>query len=210
MTIVFDIRSNIESIPEYLDDIKFKAIVQAAKTAVNKTLVSTRKLAIKRIGLTYRLRPSGFSRKEVKDAMNIIKAKGNNLETLKGVIIFKGSPIPIIKFISGSKSVIAQKGIKIKKRRKLKAEIRPGKKVRISKGFIQKARSTQVFKRGKGEDGFKKQAVASIALIIMRKGHRDALLTHISRQFPRIFANQVQFRLDKLADKLSKAPFKKL
>ncbi len=206
----FDIRSNIEAIPEYLDEMKSRTVVAAAKATINKTLLSTRKITIKRLGLTYKLKPSGLSKKEVKAGLRLIKAKTGPLHTLEGVMTLRGQPIPIIKFISGAKNTIKQKGIKIQKRRKLKAEIRPGKKIILKKAFIQKVRSIKVFKRGKGEKDFKNQAVASVALIIMRTPNGNAILTHISRRFNKVFANQMQFRLDKLALKLKNKPLKKV
>lgn len=208
MSIDFDITGNIEAIPQWFNSTHDKAILAAARSAINKTLISARKLSVKRMGITYRLRPSGYSRREVKSQMKLFKAKGGALHTIHGAIQYKGNPIPLLKFVSGKKEIIKQKGVKIKKRRKLKVEIKPGKKFLVKGGFIQKAQSRQVFKRG--SNGFKTQAVASIAKVMMRKSNKEAVLKHVKRRFPEIFASQAQFRINKANEKMSRKPMKKL
>tara|TARA_R110000803_G_scaffold162194_1_gene225855 strand:+ start:42322 stop:42948 length:627 start_codon:yes stop_codon:yes gene_type:complete len=204
----FDISSNIHEIPEYLDEIKSKIVLQAARTAINKTLISARKVSISRVGLTYKLKPSGLSKAEVKKKMFIIKARGGSLKSLEGKILYKGEPIPIIKFVSGSKNIIKMKGIKVKKRRIIKAEIKPGRKIILKKAFIQRAKTTQVFKGN--SKGFKKQAVASISIIIMRRLHTRPLLKHVAIKFNERFINQLNFRLNKHNKKMTMKRLKEL
>ena len=207
--IEFDLFSSLQHIPEWLDDTKEKVVVQSAKASINKLLKSSAVLSVKRIGMSYKLKPSGLGKKDVKRMMRVTKAKGKTIASLEGLITYNTTPIALLKFVTGSKELLSQKGIKIRKRRKLKAEIRPGQKLRIKKAFIQKAKSKQVFKSTKG-GGFKRQAVPSIGLVIMRTEHKKALLTHISRRFPRLMANQITFRQQRVDQKLTKRKLKKL
>lgn len=205
----FEITSNIEAIPEWLDETKERVILQSARSAINKTLKSASVLAIKRIKLTYKVKPSGFSRKEIKKRMDIIKATGNSLFSINGEIIFKGEPIPILNFVSGKKTSIKQKGIKVRKRRKLRVEIRPGKRVVLKKAFIQDGpKSKQVFRSPKS-GGFKKQSVPGMGLVINRPENKQALLRHVSRAFAKTFDNQVKFRLEKANQRLRRKRLKK-
>ena len=206
MSLDFNILHNLEATEEWLDSIKVKAVLGAARAAINKTLRSTRVFSVKAIAKQYRLKPSGLSRREVKSMMKVKKARGGSLNSLEGQIKYDTTPIPILKFISGAQEIIKQKGIKVKKRRRLRAEIRPGKKILLKGAFIQRVHSKQVFKRGRA--GFKKQGVASIGQVIMRDRMKILLLNHVASVFEDNFKNQLQFRLDKLATKLNNSKLK--
>ena len=210
MSIDFDISHNLHALEEYFDDIKTKAVLSGSRSAINKTLVNTRKWLVKMLAREYKLRPSGLSRAKLRGKrMRMSKASGARLEQLVGEIKFSVSPESLLQFVTGSKEKIRQKGIKISKRRKLKAEIRPGRKIVLKKAFIQQVRSKAVFRRGK-KDGFYLQAAPSIGLVVQRPTFRDAMLLHVGRTFNRIFSHEVQYRLDKIADKTRRAVIKKV
>jgi ethanolamine utilization microcompartment shell protein EutS len=203
-----DISSNIYAMPEYLDDVSGKVVIQAAKTAINKTLKQLQTFSVKQVGLNYKLRSSGLSASYIKNKLiKIHKASGADISRLSGAIVYRGTKIPILDFVTGHKNVIKQKGIKISKRRKLTAEIVPGKKTALKHAFIQQINSKQVFKRGRGRRA-KKQAVAGIGIVLFREINKAALHGFIIKKFPGIFKNQVDFRMGKLNAKLAKARLK--
>jgi len=208
MALDINLEHNFNDLEIWLDDIKNKAATQAARSTINRSLIATRKLSIKLIKRQYRVKKSGLSATDVKKAHHIKKARGGHLDTLFGEILFAGKPIPLLSFVSGSKNIIEQKGIKVKKRKKLKAEIRPGKKVILKGAFIGKVHSKQVFKRG--GKGLKRQAGPSITEIVFRPNMIKALQKKMQRTFDQRFPGEMQFRLDKLTGKVNSAPLKKL
>ncbi len=202
--ITIDISSNIESIEEYLDDAKKSAVVSAARGAINKTLRTARTKSADLIGQRYNLK-----KKDIRGPMKIKRARGSTLSKLEGILFYGDKKHGIIKFVKGSKSVIKQKGIKIRRRRKLKAEIIKGKKITLKKAFIQRADTKQVFKGRRG-DGFKTQAIASNAVIMLRSKNEIKLMKVVKQRFETVLAQELNFRLSKLAQRQRSRRMKKI
>lgn len=209
MSIDYDITSNFENLDAWITGINDKVVVQAGRAAINDTLKTMRQETVKIMGITYNLKPTTFSVTKVKKNMKLIRAKGKFLKDLEGLLIYSSSPIAMLNFVTGGKNRIKLKGVKIAKRRVLKAKIKPGKTHRIAGGFIQRKKTTQVF-RGGQKDGFKKQSLPSQTVVMMRKKNLDKLFKRVDEVFSKNFANQVQWRLDKAAAKLTNKPMKKV
>ena len=209
MSIDYDITSNFESIETWIEGINDVLVVRAGKAAINDTLTTMRVETIKIMGINYNLKPTTYSVTKVKKNTKLIKASGKFLKDLEGIIHFNSSPIAMLNFVTGGKKRIKLKGVKIAKRRDLKAKIKPGKTHRIVGGFIQRKRTTQVF-RGGARAGFKKQALPSQTEVMMRKKNVDRLLKRVGEVFSKNFENQMQWRLDKAAGKLSQKRPKKV
>ena len=208
MSLDLSIEHNFNDLEIWLDDAKQKEAFQSARAAINRSLIATRKLSGKLIRRQYKVKKSGLSATDIKKAHRIVKAKGGTLATLRGEVRFLGKPIPLLSFVSGSKSIIEQKGIKVAKRKKLKVEIRPGKKIVLKAAFIGKVHTKQVFKRG--GKGLKRQAGPSIPEIVFRPRMLKALQTKLVRTFNQRFPVEMAFRMGRLNDKLNKARLKKI
>jgi len=227
MSIDFDITSNIESLEDYLDDMKKKVVVQSAKAAINKTLITARKESVRIVAARYKTGSSkseSLTKKSIKERMKLKRASGSLLSELEGSLWYSGRTISILKFVRGSKEIIKQKGVKQgakirkgkrkgqkkrDKRRKLKVEIVKGKSYTLKGAFIQKANTKQVFK-GKRGDGFKNQAVGGVGIVMMRPHNKAKILKLVSRKFQDTLEKELNFRLDKLARKQRASRMKKV
>lgn len=204
MTIKIDITSNILDAIETMENISENVMVEAARVSINRAMVTGRKEAAKSLRAKLNIKA-----RDVKTKIGIAKARGNNLRSLEGIISFSDIPMPIIDFVRGNTSIIKQKGLKIKKRRKLKVEIVRGKKFVMKGGFIQRVSSKQVFKRGKSGK-FYKQSAPSIAEFISRNDLKRPVSKAMIDSFNKNYANQVDFRMKREQSKMRKARLKKI
>lgn len=196
MSLDISITSNVVDAITAMEKIPDKIVWDATRVSINRAMVTGRKEA----GKTLRERLNVKSR-DMKQKIKVSKARGGNLRSLQGVLSFDDTPMPLIDFVRGNKNLIKQKGVKIKKRRKLKVEITRGKKFVIKGGFIQKARSKQLFKRG-SSGGFYKQSAPSVGEFIMRKQFKFPVAKAMRQSFRKNLKNQVDFRMERMTAKV--------
>lgn len=204
MSVNISVTSNIVDVVASMKDLPDRIIWNATRVSINRALTTGRKEAAK--SLKDRL---NVKSRNMKKKMAITKARGGNLRSLEGKLSFDDKPIPLLQFVKGSKNKIAQKGIKIRKRRKLKVEITKGKRFHLKGGFIQKVRSRQVFKRGKSGRLYK-QSAPSVAEWIGRSSFRKPVEKAMKKSFDTNLKNQLSFRMDKEAKLLSSKRMRKI
>ncbi len=176
MGINIDITSNIAHIQAAMGDVNKKVFYESVRYSIGKALIAGRAEAAKSLRERLNIK-SG----DVKKKIGITKPKASSFASLEGILSFDDTPQPLLDFVKGSKSITSQKGIPIKKRRTLKVEITRGKSFKMKGGFIQKVRSTQVFRRGKS-GGFKKQSAPSIAEFIQKGEHKTMIRSAVYLQ----------------------------
>jgi hypothetical protein len=198
MSINIDITSNIAMIMKSFPELNNEVFYQSVRYSIGKALIAGRTQAAK--GLRERL---NIKSGDVKKKIGMTKPKASSLASLEGILSFDNAPLPLLQFVKGSKDVIQQKGIKIKKRRVLKVEISKGKVFKMRGGFIQKVRSTQVFRRGR-RGGFKKQSAPSIAHFIEQENLKIPVIRAMKDSFRANIKNQYEFRLNRLISKTGK------
>lgn len=191
MAIDINISSNFDDVVKALDDLKVNQVLQAARFAINRTLITLRKESTQRISEKLNIKQSTLKDKYI--VMN--KAKGGKLGELVGSLDFSGSPIPVLEFVKGAKTALVQKGIPVAKRRKLKVEITPGKPFIMKGAFIQRVHSLQVFK-GRRSKGFHKQGIRSLAYLLVNRGIGDGLVTFGQQRFTQIFLDDLRKRMN--------------
>jgi hypothetical protein len=184
----------------FMDQFSDKVIPNASRTAINRTLTSTRAQAVKVIRLRLNIKAKDLKGKHTA----ITKASGKNLMSMVGVLSFSDKPMPLLDFVTGKHSRASQKGIKVKNRKLVKVKVLKGKAVKLKKAFITKVRSTQVFKRS-SDDGFYKQGVPSIAVWVQRDYIEKPLKDHANKTFNKVFRQQYEFRVEKAIAKANKA-----
>ena len=186
-----------------MDQLGHKDVVSSARTALNSALRRGReqgsKVMRKRIML---------SATDLKKRLTVIKARGGSLKSVQGALVFSGTPIGMINFVVGNKSPIKQKGIKIKKRRKLKARIKPGKTIRLSGSFVQDIKSKQVFRHIKSGRKARKVSTKSLAKMLVEQNIQKMFDEIVQKRFDRVFRKQLQWRWDKTSRKYSKSPMR--
>lgn len=201
MSLDIRIKTNIYEVEEFLDRFKLKIMGQATRASINKAVRGTRTHAGKEIRSYLNLRAREFKQDHVKAMM----ARGSKLESLSGELTFSGHEIPLLKFVTGSRDTIAQKGIAVSKRRKLKVKVKRGRSIKASGAFIQKVRTKQVFRRGRGGKLYK-QSVPSVAHYIRTEMTlRNSLERKAKEIYWKNFENQWKWRLEKEKKKLRSA-----
>lgn len=205
MTIEINIAHNLDALEPWIHEMQGKAVTQSVKRAINRTLISVRLISIKMFKKRLNKKQTAFYKKKIKT----FKAMGSDINRMQGVMIYDGKTIPLLEFISGSKDIIKQKGIAIKKRRKLRASVKPGKKFQVKGAFIQKVNSKQVFK-GKRGQGLKKQGVSSLGTIMQRQSFRPLLEKIAVGKFKKEFIRDLQFRINKATEKVNSARMRKI
>ncbi len=203
MSLEINILNNLHAMDDFLSDFKVKVAVQATRSAINRTLVSTRKEAVKTLRTRLNIKSTTLKRKHI----SLSKVRGGSLSSMTGSINFNDNPMPLLDFVKGHKNIIKQKGIKVKKRRKLKVEVVKGKKITLKTAFIQKVNSKQVFKRG--SSGFKRQAVSSIGTWVSRRAFKKPIMREARARFNIEFDRQYSFRMDRALGKVKSSKVRK-
>lgn len=178
-----------QDLKNVLNEFKTKTVVQAARRAINRSLIGVRQKSLDDIRKQFNVKE-----RDLRKRMAVHRATGGTLETLVGSVSYSLESFPMIGFVKGSKAPIAQKGIPVKRRRKLKAQIEKGKTIVLKRAFIQKGpKSTQVFKSRKA-GGFKKQGVRSIGHMVEKRGLGDKFATYGAKRFRAEFLRELQVR----------------
>ena len=196
MSLEINITDNFDEIVQAFDKIEKRLVGQAARYAINRTLLTLRGEALKEITKQFKIKEKTLRQKHI----SITKARGGDLSTVNGMISFSGQPIPLIEFVRGNKTPQSQKGIPIKRRRKIRVEITPGKRFEVKRAFIQTVHSTQLFKRAKS-GGFKKQGIRSIAYLIRERGLGQKLVAVGKERFRELFLRDLEARMKGLVPK---------
>lgn len=176
-----------------------KALQTAQQQAINRTASGLQTFINRKIREERKLKAGEIK----KQFMKIDKArKGRLIAT----VTISGRVIPLIRFIKGSKSPRKQKGIAVRRRKELKAEIDKGHTTKMGSAFIAKDHKgkNQVFRRHanalrkrrnsqKGPIGI--QMTPSLAVLISRQETKKEIVNETTRrlgvEFVRAFRNQL-------------------
>ena len=189
MSLDIEITSTLLDAAKMFDGLNPREVGKSARRAINRTLLTLRKESLKQIPEHLKIKPKTLRDRYIR----LNKAQGGN--NYEGSIDFSSEPIPMIEFVRGSKDPIKQKGIKVKRRKKLRVEITPGKRFVLRRGFIQRVLSKQVFKRPEGKEGFKKQSTPSVGMIVLKRGIGKALVDMGAQRFSELFVADLNARL---------------
>lgn len=195
MSLYIDISIDLAEALEGLKQLDSKEVYRAARRAANRTLLTLRKESINLLRQEINLKPGKLRDKYIW----LEKAKGAS--AVEAAICFSSQPVPLLDFVRGSqnKSTDDQKGVPVKRRKKLRVEIVPGKRFTMKRAFIQRVKSKQVFNRTGPKGPFKAQSTPSIGAIVMsrKRGVGDALVDIGQRRFAELFTADLEARLNK-------------
>lgn len=198
-------QKEINRIVMKLERFNDKAIVTATRQAINKTVTRLQSLVIRRLLLMRKLKKG-----EVKKRFTSTrKARGNDINRMRGIVEIKGATVSLIRFVKGSKDPRKQAGISIRKRRIIKVEVIPGRVTRVKGGFIAKGSGgkNQLFRRidnklrkkkGKQKGPIAKQSSAALSLLIQRTEVKAALIKFGSREIVKQFEIALKNQLNKI------------
>ena len=133
--------------------------------------------------------------------MSMRKAEKRGANQWVGQLEFQSRGLALIEFVRGSKSPTEQKGIKVKSRRKVRVEVKPGRKYVVRGGFIARtqARGIQVFKRTrKNRRDLLMQTTPSLGQLLLRDTKNKiaaTLQTRGAQLFRKNFMQDLEFRV---------------
>lgn len=199
MSIDIDVSHNFFQIEKFFADFNKKQNVPALKRAVNRAAISVRKEGIIQIRKHLKLKVSDV-RKRTRVSKSRAGISGTRFKTVESRVYFSGNPIPLLAFVTGSKQPRDQKGIAVSRRKGIKVQIKPGRKIKLRHAFIADVQSKQVFKRsGTGKSPLKKQGVPSIGTVVnsTKRRIRPRLQAVAQSRFNTVFVQEINARLDK-------------
>lgn len=191
------IEDNFLDLAEAFNELGTNQLIAASRRALNRTLLTLRKSSIEEITKKLKIKPKTLREKHLR----LQRASGGSFNSLEAAILFSNDPIPLLEFVKGSRSPIEQKGIPVKRRKKTRAEISPGKRFVVNKGFIQRVQSVQVFKRG-SSGRFHKQATRSVGFLITERGIGERLVKLGQSRLAELLGKELEFQVLKMQGKI--------
>lgn len=182
--------TNLIRISAQLADIG-KQARPAMRRALKRGLLAMKTESIREIKSTLKIR-----NKDLKNAFRLSAPQGDQI-FMSADIGYSSASLPMLIFVRGTRSPILQKDIPIKRRRKLKVEIVPGRKTLIKGAFIQIVRGRLgVFKRRKGgtRTQLVSQRVHSIVSEVFKGTKPDTIATRGYIVFEKHLIHEIQFR----------------
>jgi len=183
----------LRNVETFLDDLKKKALINATRMSLNKTLSSVAARANVMIREQRKLKLSA-----VKSYFRMRKAQGNSLTALEAKFEISSKPVSLINYVVGKRSPQSTAGIKVSKRKSVKVEIVPGVKTTLLSAFIANGRggNTQVFRRrGKASLPIVKQSGGSLSSIASKDSFRNALQSFAKDRLGIEFKTAFDFQL---------------
>ena len=171
------IKNDLYKIGLVLQGFSEKVTKQATARSANRAAITVRAQAARLIKEKYNL-PIGGSSKGgggltppgIKSALLIGKAryaKSKSIGEIYATISVSNKSISLIHFVRGDKQPAKQKGLAIKKRKRVKIAIRRGKTITLKNDFILRAHnSIQLYRRR--NSGVVKQAIPSFFILVMK------------------------------------------
>ena len=188
---------NFEKIPVFLDKFTDKALVTAVRRAQN---VALRKLVTRTSRVIRQKRK--LKAKEIKDRFfKIKKAKGNMLSNLEASLTVDNRSVSLIRHVVGKKEGRSQRGIPVSKRKPVRVEITPGKRIKLKTAFIAKGRNNRnhVFRRRQqGPNPIVKQSAPALSKIVAESKVRRKLNRFAQNEFTKEFERVFELELQKL------------
>ncbi len=203
MSFKVEIQDNLIEGFQVFDKLRKTEVFRAARTAINRTLTTLRKDSVIEIKKEMRIQSSVLKNKYIW----LDKAKGKSLNSLSGSVVYQSRGLQLIDFLRGTKAITQQKGIPIKRRKKVRVEVTPGKRFVVAGGFIQKTTSKglQIMKGGKVKGHMKMQTAPSLgALLLNEKKKLGARLqTRGAEVFQKNFIRELEYRTQRLLSKIA-------
>lgn len=198
-----DIKDNLRDAYNAFDKLKRSQVHAAAKRAINRTLVTVRKESVGVIKKGLNIKSS-----VLKSYITLERPNQKKISQVQGSIVYQSRGLALIDFVKGRKAPTPQKGVKVKRRKKVRVEITPGKKFVVNKGFMSNTRrGVQVMKRGVQSQSLKMQTAPSVgALLLSRKKNVGVEIQTIAQQrFVIEFQRDLNYRLTRLFNNNAKS-----
>lgn len=154
-------------------------VKRANRFAINRTLITIRKEGVQKLNKLINLPVNELRNKHTRLRKAIPQ---QTLGSMHGNVSFSDNSIPMIRFVVGKKTPIEQKGVPIKRRRKLRVRVIPGRTVKLPHSFIMRG---QVFTRTK--QGLRLQRSRSVGHLVENRGIGKYLAFMGGRRYQDLF-----------------------
>lgn len=134
MSIEFNVMSNLDELNVWIAQLTNRGLSQATKRSMIRTKPTMKKESVLMVKKYRKAKSRAITdRFKFKSKLN-----GNVLSNYEINMEIERKPIRILEFIKGKKEAQKKRGIPVRKRRKLKVEVVPGRARRLPSAFIEK------------------------------------------------------------------------
>lgn len=200
------VRTDLKKFEYILQGISKQVLHQATLRSTNRVATSLRAQAARKVKEKYNLPITGTSKggqgrtpPGIKPSMEIQKARrGKTLSDIFSVIRTSTKPISLIHFVKGNKNPANQKGVTIKRRKKLRYAVQRGNVRVASRAFILSTKnSVQVFKHR--DSSLMKQSIPSVWRLLEKANIKNQLEVFGRQRFEQEMQANLNFYLNKLS-----------
>jgi hypothetical protein len=194
--------ADLAKITEFLDDVKRKALIQATRQSLNKTLSAF----VTQVSRSTREHLK-VKHRDVKDQICVRRARGNDMSRMFASAHIRNKRFSMIHFVKGNRSANQQVGVPVQARKRIKVEIVPGRITHLRSAFIAHGRSANlhVFQRiqkkkdGKSPKGsLVKMSTPSVVDVINRPSVREYLERFAAERMSKEFGTAWDFQMSRL------------
>lgn len=194
MSLRIDISTNLHAMEAAFSDIKRIHLAQAHFRALNRAALNLRTNSVKLIRTRFAIKASELKKNHIR--MHV--ARKASISKMSASVSYNETGIRLIDFLKGSKKVENQKGKSVRRRRKLKVMITPGKVRTLRGAFLQHGKGKlSIFKKQKGNrTNFYEQKVYSVAHVLKTKNLIPTLERAARGKYLTTFHHELKRRID--------------
>lgn len=194
-TLEISFEDNLKGLERLYGDLAKRAYPTATRRALNKGMGVEFTSLDKKVRALRRIK-----KKELKKFLRKQPTREKRMENMVTEVRMSGRKIPLVFFVVGKKEPRKQSGIGVRKRRKIKIEVRKGKRITLKRAFIAKGRrgKNQVFRRRtKKRFPIVAQKLASVAKLVQIREIEKPIRIDSRRTIVREMNRQVALWLSK-------------
>lgn len=203
MAIKIDLEHNLADLTKTFKEVE-KAVPQAAKMALRRALKTMVDVSQKKVRERYRLQRKIIVKKHFIEST---KLQGSTLSAMRGFEANLGildKKISLINFVKGSKSPRKQQGVKVRQRKKVRVEVRPGRAIGLAHGFIAKGKNGNMglFSRiTKASLPIRRDSVPSLHHLFEKSEFRQPIEDATGKQLQKEFQSAFNILIDRMRTK---------
>lgn len=194
MSLKIDITTNLQAMEVAFADIKRHHLAQAHFRALNRAALHMRTLSVGLIRSRFNIKASTLKKEHIR----LHVARKASISKMQASVSYNEAGIRLIEFLKGQKKIDNQKGKSVKRRRKLKVMITPGKVRTLRGAFIQRGKGKiGIFKKQRGNrKDFFEQRVYSVAHVLKTKNIIPTLERAARGKYIQNFHHELKRRID--------------
>ena len=185
----------------WVKDVKTTVIRQATRRALTRASRTTLKEVVKAIKLERNMKPSEIKRKGTKLFKDL---SGKDPFKYSATVRVSARSISMINFVRGSKTPKSSKGKKVKRRRKVRLQVKPGITRTERHAFIVRMPNgkAHVMKRSDSKSfPIKRQSVPGVAKLFSEEPLKTNIQNRVGKQLQKEFVSNLRFYIKRSIDK---------